>query len=125
MSSLKAFELGMQVAVYSDRPENEPVQFMTPHTFSGSFENVDTMVEFAKTCDIITLENEFIDSEILKSVQKQSGTPIYPSPESFALIENKLIEKQTFENAGIPVTPYALINSKDDLNSFGEKHGWP
>ncbi len=125
MSSLKAFELGMQVAVYSDRPENEPVQFMTPFSFSGSFDDIDSMVEFAKSCDIITLENEFIDSEILRAVQDQSGTPIYPSPDSFALIENKLIEKQTFEKAGIPVTPYALINSENDLNSFGEKHGWP
>jgi 5-(carboxyamino)imidazole ribonucleotide synthase len=125
MSSLKVFELGMQVAVYSDRPENEPVQFMTPHTFSGSFDDVNEMVEFAKTCDLITLENEFIDSEILKAVQEQSGTPIYPSPESFALIENKLIEKQTFEEAGIPVTPYALIKNKEDLKSFGDNHGWP
>ena len=125
MSSLKAFELGMQVAVYSDRPENEPVQFMTPFSFSGSFEDVDAMVEFAKSCDVVTLENEFIDSKILKDVQEKSGTPIFPSPDSFALIENKLIEKQTFESAGIPVTPYELIKTESDLKSFGEKHGWP
>jgi 5-(carboxyamino)imidazole ribonucleotide synthase len=125
MSSLKAFELGMQIAVFSDRPENEPVQFMTPYSFSGSFDDVDAMVEFARTCDVVTLENEFIDSSILKSVQEKSGTPIFPSPDSFALIENKLIEKQTFEKAGIPVTPYALIKSADDLKTFGDKHGWP
>jgi 5-(carboxyamino)imidazole ribonucleotide synthase len=96
MSSLKAFELGMQIAVFSDRPENEPVQFMTPYSFSGSFDDVDAMVEFARTCDVVTLENEFIDSSILKSVQEKSGTPIFPSPDSFALIENKLIEKADF-----------------------------
>lgn len=115
----------MQVAVFSDRKENEPVQFMTPFSWSGSFDDVESMIEFARKCDVITLENEFIDSEILAELQKRSGTPIYPSPKSFSLIENKLIEKETFEKAGIPVTPYALIHKPDDLITFGDNHGWP
>ncbi|WP_069133443.1 5-(carboxyamino)imidazole ribonucleotide synthase [Rhodohalobacter halophilus] len=125
MSSLKAFELGMQVAVFSDREENEPVQFMTPYSTTASFDDVEAMAEFAAECDVITLENEFIDSDVLKRVQKLSDTPIFPSPESFELIENKLIEKQTFEKAGIPVTPYKLVQNREDLKAFGEKHGWP
>jgi len=125
MSSLEAFRFGIQVAVFSDRTENEPVQFMTPYSTSGSFNSVDDMVAFAKECDVITLENEFISSEILSEVQEKSGTPIYPSPKSFALIENKLIEKQTFEKAGIPVTPYKLVKSESDLKEFGGTHGWP
>lgn len=125
MSANEAFRYGMQVAVFSDRTEDEPVQFMTPFSYSGSFEDVDSMLEFAVKCDVITLENEFIDSDILYELQKQTGTPIWPSPESFALIENKLIEKKTFESAGIPVTPYALIQSGKDLVDFGSKHGWP
>ena len=125
MSALQAFRFGMQVAVFSDRSENEPVQFMTPHSVSGSFDDVASMLEFAEKCDVITLENEFIDSEILKELRDKSGTPIYPSPESFALIENKLIEKQTFEAAGIPVTPYLLVKNKDELIRFGEEYGWP
>jgi len=125
MSALEAFKLGIQVAVFSDRSENEPVQFMTPFSTSGSFDSVDDMVEFAKGCDVITLENEFISSEILQEVQDKSGTPIFPSPKSFSLIENKLIEKQTFENAGIPVTPYKLVRSESDLKTFGDTHDWP
>lgn len=125
MSSLQAFRYGIQVAVFSDRSENEPVQFMTPHSYNGSFEDVDSMVEFAESCDVITLENEFIDSSVLLELQEKSGTPIYPSPKSFSLIENKLIEKQTFENVGIPVTPYKLVQSKEELEAFGDKYGWP
>lgn len=125
MSSLQAFRYGIQVGVFSDRPENEPVQFMTPFSTSGSFASAEDLAAFAKTCDVLTLENEFIDSEVLKEARDLSGTPIYPSPESFRLIENKLIEKQTFEKAGIPVTPYALVTGESDLKSFGEQHGWP
>ena len=125
MSSLEAFRFGIQIAVYSDRPENEPVQFMTPHSKSGSFEDIESMAEFASGCDVITLENEFIDSDILAAVQEKSGTKIFPSPDSFRLIENKLIEKQTFEKAGIPVTSYKLIRNTADLNNFGTEFGWP
>ena len=125
MSALKAYELGIQVAGYSDRADSEPMHHLCPNMFTGSFDDVDAMIDFAKTCDLITLENEFIDSNILQKVQTESGTPIYPSPESFAKIENKFIEKKTFEQAGIPVTPYKLIQSKEDLLSFGQEHGWP
>lgn len=125
MSGLQAFRYGIQIGVFSDREENEPVQFMTPHSHTGSFGSADDLTAFAKSCDVLTLENEFISSEILKKAQENSGTPIYPSPHSFALIENKLIEKQTFEKAGIPVTPYALVENKNDLENFGQRHGWP
>jgi len=125
MSALEAFRFGIQISVYSDRPENEPVQFMTPYSYSGSFDDVDLMSEFANKCDLITLENEFIDSAVLETVRDISKTNIFPSPESFRLIENKLIEKRTFEKAGIPVTPYALIKKNSDLKVFGSDHGWP
>lgn len=125
MSAIQAFRLGIQIGVFSDRHEDEPVQFMTPFSKTGSFNSVEDLVKFAKACKVVTLENEFISSEVLKNVQQQSGVPIYPSPESFALIENKLVEKQTFEAAGIPVTPYALVRNALDLADFGDKYGWP
>src|SRR5690625_3947888 len=125
MSALEAFRYGMQVAVFSDRPEDEPVQFMTPHSFTGSFSRVEDMIEFAKACDVITLENEFIDSEVLLRLQEASGTPIFPDPRSFSLIGNKRIEKETFEKAGIPVTRYAVVENAADLKAFGLKYGWP
>ncbi len=125
MSALQAFRFGIQIGSFSDREETEPLQFMTPHSQTGSFHSVDDLTEFAKNCDILTLENEFIESKILKEVQERAGISIFPSPESFALIENKLIEKQIFEQAGIPVTPYRLIKSENDLSAFGKQHGWP
>lgn len=125
MTALQAFRYGIQVRVFSDRQETEPVQLITPHSTTGSFDQVEQMAKFAAGCDVVTLENEFIDSEILRQVQSQSGTPIHPSPESFARIENKRIEKETFESAGIPVAPWRVITHPDDLEEFGREHGWP
>ncbi len=125
MSGVQAFRYGIQIGVFSDRDENEPVQFMTPYSTTGSYDSANDLSKFATECDVVTLENEFIDSSILRKAQKQSGTNIFPSPDTFSLIENKLIEKQTFEDAGIPVTPYKLIKNVSDLKEFGQTHGWP
>lgn len=125
MSALQAFRFGIQVASFSDRRETEPLEFMTPYSFKGSFDDVESMVEFAKQCDVITLENEFIDSEILFELRERTGTPIFPSPETFALIENKEIEKLTFQDAGIPVTPSRIVQSPEEISAFADEHGWP
>jgi len=125
MSALQAFRFGMRVASFSDREETEPLEFITPYTYKGSFDDVGSMVEFAEFCDVITLENEFIDSSILFSLREQTGTPIYPSPETFEKIENKEIEKLTFDEAGIPVTPSRRVESTEEIEAFGEEFGWP
>lgn len=125
MSALQAFRYGIQVGVFSDRDEHEPVQFMTPHSVTGSYNSAADLADFSKECDVVTLENEFIDSSILRKAQEKSDTNIFPSPETFAKIENKLIEKRTFEDAGISVTPYKLVTTAPELKEFGQNHGWP
>lgn len=125
MSACQAFRFGMQIAVFATAKDKEPVEFMTPFASRSSFDDTDALIEFAQSCDVVTLENEFIDSDILMRVRNESGVPMYPSPESFKLIENKRIEKETFENAGLAVTPYAVVESTEEMRSFGEKHGWP
>lgn len=125
MSALQAFRYGMQIASFSDRSETEPLECMTPSIFKGSFDDTDSMIDFANSCDVITLENEFIDSQVLFELRERTGTPIYPSPETFELIENKEIEKVTFQEADIPVTPSQLVRSPKEIESFADEHGWP
>ncbi len=125
MSALEAFKLGIQVVSYGSSHGMEPLNLVTPFQFTGSFDDEEKLIQFAKSCDLVTLENEFLDSELLKRVRDKSGTPMYPSPESFRLIESKLIEKETFSEAGIPVAPFGIVSNKEEMADFGEKHGWP
>lgn len=125
MSALQAFRYGMNIAVYATAATTEPVEFMTPTVFRGALDDEQALTEFARHCDLVTLENEFLDSALLARVAQSSRTPIWPSPESFRLIEDKLIEKQTFADAGIPVAPFAAVSSQAELAAFGEAHGWP
>lgn len=152
MSSAAAFRMGFRTAVYSgaravsvvseasgagtpatagsgNKPafvnHAEPLELMTPLRYDGLFDDEQALVAFARNCDVVTLENEFLDGALLDRVQQQSGTPMYPSPESFMLLESKWLEKETFRKAGIPVTPYARATSMADLRTFADTYGYP
>jgi 5-(carboxyamino)imidazole ribonucleotide synthase len=127
MSAYQAFRFGIEVAVYTGSGSDnlEPTSFVTPYSVNKTFDDVDAMVDFALNCDVVTLENEFIDASILQRVRDASGKPMYPAPETFELIGDKRSEKETFERAGIPVTPWAVLPSVDDARRFGKTHGYP
>lgn len=125
MSALAAYPLGVQVAVFSDRAEAEPAQQATRHTVSGSYDSEEDLAAFASGCAVVTLENEFLSSDVLAAASRRSGTPVLPSPATFARVEDKWTEKRSFEEAGIPVAPFALVGDGDALERFGEEHGWP
>ncbi len=135
MSAAVAFRLGIQTAVFSGSYETsglsglsggmDPLEQMTSLRFPGLFDDEQALIHFAKQCDLLTLENEFLDGRLLARVEKNSETPMLPSPETFQQLETKHLEKETFRKAGIPVTPYLKINRMNDLDRFASEHGHP
>ena len=153
MSAAEVFQLGMKAAAYPGKEDGnnrrnsdtfvsatglndksndfdrfgdlQPLEWMTPLRVPGSFDDHDALVNFARQCTVVTLENEFLDGSLLSEVQKASGVPIYPSPETFRLLESKWLEKETFRNAGIPVTPYKKITRLKDLEKANSEFGYP
>ena len=140
MSAAVALRMGMKVAAYSGSGTHntldpdalqdksislQPLEWMTPLQFAGRFDDEEALVRFARKCDVVTLENEFLDGALLSRIQKRSGTSILPSPASFMKLESKFLEKETFRRAGIPVTPYRKITSAQELQAFADEHGYP
>jgi len=125
MSAQEAFRYGWRVASYSDRPAAEPLQWMSPLSYTGAFDDIDALVAFAESCNVITLENEFLSSDVLREMVERTGVPIYPSPDSFEAVESKWKEKSTFQEAGIPVAPFQIVTGEKDFDAFGESYGWP
>ena len=140
MSAAAAMRMGIRVASYSGSSKTErdadyttpteklhlePLDWMTPLSYPGAFSDEAALVHFARACDLVTLENEFLDGQILSHVASLSGTPILPSPSSFLKLESKWLEKETFRNAGIPVTPYQKISNIDDLERVAKRFSFP
>lgn len=124
MSAYQAFRFGIRIAMYAGDP-NEPGTYTTPFTHQGQASDWESLLAFARSCDVLTLENEFMDAELLLRLRNESKTPLYPTPESFSKIADKRIEKETFSKAGIPVAPWIVPNTLDDLLAIGEQWSYP
>jgi 5-(carboxyamino)imidazole ribonucleotide synthase len=124
LSALAAKNFGFKCVFYGENP-NGPCQNLGSFV-TGKLDDIVGLQTFAKQVDVITLENEFITADILQRLEKLSKVPIYPTPASFALIENKINEKATFAKAGLPIGDYLVTrNPKIDIEEAIEKWGLP
>jgi len=80
----------------------------------GSITDFDTVYNFGKKADIITIEIEKVNIEALEQLEKE-GKLVFPQSRVIRLIQDKGIQKQFFKENDIPTAPFQLVNSKDDL----------
>ncbi len=122
MLASAAYRLGLNIATI-DKGEQTPAGDMTQYEFINGWTDAEDLEEFAEIADIVTLENEFIDPEILKQIEKKVA--VYPSSKTMELIQDKYIQKTTFASAAIPVPVFAEINTYEDAEKFGKANGYP
>ncbi len=77
----------------------------------------------AKQCDAITLEFENIPSESVRFIADK--TIVYPVAESLEIAQNRDIEKQFAQKAGLRPVPYAAILSEKELQQAADDVGFP
>lgn len=116
MSALAAYRLGYKVAVYESITDS-PAGMLTKLDFKGSINDDHKLKEFASACDIITLENEFIDPSRLELLQS-FGKKVFPSPETISLIQDKLVQKQTVKSKGLPVPDFVPVTKDSSYDQL-------
>ena len=114
MSAFEAIRLGFSVNIL-EKTKNSPAGQLSKNEFVGWIDNKNILKKFINNSDIITLENEFIDSEVLKWIEDQNKK-VVPSSRTISLIQDKLVQKQTFQKAKLPLTEF--INISDESNYF-------
>ncbi|MBY0542789.1 MAG: 5-(carboxyamino)imidazole ribonucleotide synthase [Sphingobacteriaceae bacterium] len=80
----------------------------------GSITDFDTVYNFGKKADIITIEIEKVNIEALEQLEKE-GKLVFPQARVIRLIQDKGVQKQFFKENDIPTAPFQLVNSKEDL----------
>lgn len=122
MTMLEAYRLGLDIAII-ENGDNSPAGNLTKFEFAAKIEINKELDNFIQISDIITLENEFINPEILRYIEKTKE--VYPSSKTISLIQDKFIQKSTFANANIKVANFKDINNLEDLKNFGTDYGYP
>ena len=106
--------LGGKTVVFAES-ENGPASKIADQLIVGSSDRIEDLVNFFNKIDIVTLENEFIDSQMLIDAESYSNKKILPSPERYQLIEDKLSENLFFKELGISIADFFEVKSTDDL----------
>jgi len=80
----------------------------------GSLTDYQTVYDFGKSLDLITIEIEKVNVDALEQLENE-GVLVYPQSRVIRLIQDKGIQKQFFKENGIPSSPFQLIQNRSEL----------
>ena len=100
-----------------DPDENCPSKSLCTKFFQGDLMDFDTVYNFGKEVDLITIEIENINIEALEKLKKERKT-VYPQPEILKIIQDKSLQKDFYLRNKIPSTPFKKCNSKEEIQNF-------
>lgn len=114
-----ANNLGIELRVLAES-ENCSAELAT--TLIGDFTNLATVLEFAKTVDVVTFDHEHVPLEILQKLE-QLGISVKPSSKALAHAQNKLVMRKALETFAAPNPIWKAISSAKHLDKFIAEHG--
>lgn len=82
--------------------------------YTGKLTDYDTVMEFGKRCDLITIEIENVNTRALKEL-KATGKRVYPEPEVIELIQDKRLQKTFYQKNGIPTAEFFLTENAEEV----------
>ena len=123
MTAIAALPLGVEVIVFENNPHS-PAARLSPDCIVGDWVDRDTLIKFAERCDVITLENEFVDAAALAVLEK-AGHKVFPSAKCIAVTQDKFVQKAALQNAGIAVPNFSAVQSLAEIVAAGNNFSWP
>jgi len=88
-----------------DPSDEAPCKIACNQFFQGDLMDFDTVYNFGKKVDVLTFEIELVNLDALVQLEEE-GVPVYPSPKTLKLIQNKGIQKDFYTQHNIPTAPY-------------------
>lgn len=82
----------------------------------GNLKDFETVYNFTKECDIITIEFEHINVAALKKAV-QDGKKVYPQPEIIEMIQDKGLQKEFYQQHSFPTSSFKLIDENTVLKN--------
>lgn len=122
MFAIAAAQLGYRVIVFSDKADC-PAANVAWRTVVGELSDRDQLDEFASQCDVVTLEFENLDVDAVAYLATR--TAVYPTADVLRIAQDRRLEKQTFRDAGLAVTPFRAVNAHADLQRAIDELGLP
>jgi len=114
-----AVELGITIKVLE---EAEGMSAELAATGVGDYRDLGTVMEFARTVDVVTFDHEHVPQHVLHALV-DAGIPVHPGPDALLYAQDKLLMRQKVTELGLPSPDWAPISSADELGAFLDAHG--
>ena len=102
-----------------DPDKNAPCKYLVKKFMLGSLTDYDTVYEFGKDKDLITIEIENVNIEALKKLEKE-GKKVFPQPHIIELIQDKGLQKMFYQRNNIPSPDFFLVDSKKQIQKYAD-----
>lgn len=116
-----AVDYGLYVHVLDTNPDATCARFTNNFTIGDTLD-YDTVVDFGKDLDVITIEKEAVNVDALEYLAAK-GVQVHPSPALIRMVQDKYSQKQFLQKHDIPVAEGIYIKDKKDL--YGHKDQLP
>ncbi|HLU90437.1 MAG TPA: 5-(carboxyamino)imidazole ribonucleotide synthase [Cyclobacteriaceae bacterium] len=94
-----------------DPDANAPCRHLAHEFTHGSLTDFDTVYNFGKNCDVITIEIENVNTEALVKLE-EAGKKVFPQPHIIQMIQDKRKQKQYYLDNEIPTATFILTDNK-------------
>ena len=123
MIAQEAKRMSLKVVIL-DPSRDCPASALCDRLIVADFKDENKIRDLAKSSDVITYEIELANSKALKNLELKNY-PIFPSPHSLYLIQNKFRQKKFLKENNLPVPEFKKINSINDLLLVAKRFEYP
>lgn len=81
----------------------------------GSFSDYETVLDFAKGKDVVSIEIEHVNADALEKIQ-QSGIRVIPEPAVIRMIQQKILQKEFYQKNNLPSPDFQVIQNKAEAS---------
>ncbi len=121
MLALAGIPLGLSFAFYAPAA-TESVKYLG-QTFLGEYDDLQALASFLKEVDVVTYENENIPPATLEFILQSKA--LHPGVNAISVMQDRLLEKQFFNQLKVPTTQYDVIDNLAQLKDACAKHRLP
>ena len=85
------------------------------HFTQGNFDDFDTVFNFGKGKDVVSIEIEHVNVDALYEL-RECGIKVIPSPEIIQIIQQKILQKEFYLKHDIPSPEFQIIQNTSEAN---------
>ncbi|MBK9284845.1 MAG: 5-(carboxyamino)imidazole ribonucleotide synthase [Sphingobacteriaceae bacterium] len=111
-------DYNLQISVL-DPDKNAPCKLLCKKFTCGSLTDFDTVYDFGKDKDIVTIEIENVNTDALRKLEKE-GVKIYPQPDIIELIQDKGTQKMFYQRHNIPSADFFLVEKREQISKYAD-----